>query len=32
MTMDTERVFGSVNHLFLITAIEKYVFKENFIK
>ena len=32
MTMDTERVFGSVNHLFLITTIEKYVFKENFIK
>ena len=32
MAMDTERVFGSVNHLFLITAIEKYVFKENFIK
>ena len=32
MTMDIERVFGSVNHLFLITAIEKYVFKENFVK
>ena len=32
MTLDTEKAFNSVNHLFLITALEKYDFKENFIK
>ena len=32
MTLDIEKVFDSVNHLFLITALEKYGFKEDFIK
>ena len=32
MTLDIEKAFNSVNHLFLILALEKYDFKENFIK
>ena len=32
MTLDIEKAFNSVNHLFLITALEKYGFKEGFIK
>ena len=32
MTLDTEKVLDSVNHLFLITAIENHDFKENFIR
>ena len=32
MTLEIEKVFGLVNHLFLITALEKYAFKEDFIK
>ena len=32
MTMDIEKAFDLVNHLYLITVLEKYVFKENFIK
>ena len=32
MTLDTEKAFDSVNHLLLITALEKYGFKEGFIK
>ena len=32
MTLDIEKAFNSVNHLFLITALEKYGFKEDFIK
>ena len=32
MTLDTEKVFDSVSHLFLIPALEKYGFKEDFIK
>ena len=32
MTLDTEKAFDSVNHLFLFTAIEKYGFNEDFIK
>ena len=32
MTLDIEKAFDSVNHLFLITAQEKYGFKEDFIK
>ena len=32
MTLDIEKAFDSVNHLFLITALGKYSFKEDFIK
>ena len=32
MTLDTENVFDSVNHLFLIAMLEKCGFKEDFIK
>ena len=32
MTLNSEKAFDSVNHLFLITALEKYGFKEDFIK
>ena len=32
MTLDIEKVFDFVNHLFLITALEKYGFKKDFIK
>ena len=32
MTLDIENAFDSVNHLFLITALEKHGFKEDFIK
>ena len=32
MTVDIEKAFDSVNHLFLITALEKYIFKDYFIK
>ena len=32
MTLDIEKAFDSLNHLFLITALEKYDLKEDFIK
>ena len=32
MTPDIEKAFDSVNHLFLITALQKCGFKEDFIK
>ena len=32
MTLDIQKAFDSVSHLFLITALEKYDFKEDFIK
>ena len=32
MTLEIEQAFGLVNHLFLITALEKYAFKKDFIK
>ena len=32
MSLDIEKAFDSVNHLFLITALEKTDFKEGFIK
>ena len=31
MPLDTEKAFGSVNHQFLITPLEKHGFKEDFI-
>ena len=32
MTLDIEKAFDSVNYLFLITSLEKYGFKKDFIK
>ena len=32
MTLNTEKAFTLVNYLFLITALENYAFKEDFIK
>ena len=32
MALDIQKAFDSVSHLFLITALEKYDFKEDFIK
>ena len=32
MTLDIEKAFDSFNYLFLITALEKHGFKEDFIK
>ena len=32
MTLDIEKAFNSANHLFSITVLEKYGFKEDFIK
>ena len=32
MTLNIKKAFNYLNHLFLITALEKYGFKENFIK
>ena len=32
MILDIDKAFDSVNYLFLITALEKYAFKEDFIK
>ena len=32
MTLDIEKAFDSLNHLFLITMLQKYGFKEGFIK
>ena len=32
MTLEIEQAFGLVNHLFLITALEKYAFRKDFIK
>ena len=32
MTLNIEKAFDSVNHLFLITTLEKYGFKKDFIK
>ena len=32
MALDIEKAFDLANHLFLITVLEKYGFKEDFIK
>ena len=32
LTVDIEKVFDSVNHLFLVSALEKYGFKNDFIR
>ena len=32
MTLDVEKAFDTFNHLFLITGLEKYGFKDDFIK
>ena len=32
MALNTEKAFTLVNYLFLITALENYAFKEDFIK
>ena len=32
ITVDTEKAFDSVNHLFLVSALEKYGFKNDFIR
>ena len=32
MIIDTKKAFDSVNHLFLTTTLEKFGFKEDFIK
>ena len=32
MTLDIEKTFDLVNHLFLMTVLEKYGFKEDFVK
>ena len=32
MILDIDKAFDSVNYLFLITALEKYAFKKDFIK
>ena len=32
VTVDIKKAFYSVNHVFLITALEKYGFKEDFVK
>ena len=32
MTLNIEKAFDSVNHLFLNTTLEKYGFKKDFIK
>ena len=32
LTVDIEKVFDSVNHLFLVSAFEMYVFKSDFIR
>ena len=32
MTLDIQKAFDLVNYIFLITALEKYGFKEDFIK
>ena len=32
LTVDIEKTFDSVNHLFLVSAFEKYGFKNNFIR
>ena len=32
LTVDIEKAFDSVNHLFLVFALEKYGFKNDFIR
>ena len=32
MTVDIEKAFDSINHLFLIKVLEKYSFEKDFIK